>query len=159
MLKPYNPEELFQMKKRRGYKEIYCDGGVYPKENKVIWGFIVVDTDEVIQIQNGWINGSGGFDVERAESEALFQAFEYIKKNPNNYRIYTDSRSVIDKIEGKVSNATKNPHIKGIQKILEKEKYSQFPTSITLEWKRRRSDIFSEKVDDLCQSLSKCNLK
>jgi ribonuclease HI len=133
------------------YLQIYTDGGCYKELNIVKWSFIVVENNEdIIQSGTGTLSASGGFDVERAESEALYRALVFCKENPDNYRIYTDSRSVLDKIENKVNNATRNPHIKGIQEILVQIKNSPYPCSVSLNWCKRRSNKWMQEVDDRC---------
>jgi len=137
------------------YLEIYTDGSYFKQLNKVIWGFIVVDNDKIMCSDNCRITGAGKADVEWAESEAILQACAFVKENPGNYRLYTDSKSVIDKIEKRVSNATKNPNIKGIQNALKNINNSWNPESLVIEYKRRRSDKFSKHIDDLCNKLSR----
>jgi len=146
-------------KPMKKYLEIYTDGGWYEQKNRITWGFIIVDNDVIQYTENSHGSGAHKADVERAESEAIIQACKYVAKNPGNYRLYTDSKSVINKIENKVPNATKNPNIKGIQKILNSVNSSWNPESLVIEYKRRRSDIFSEHIDDLCRAWSGVNFK
>jgi ribonuclease HI len=134
------------------YLDIYTDGGYYANLNLVKWAYIVVENDEdIISSDSGNLNGSGSFDVERAESMAIFNALNYCSMYPQNYRLKTDSRSMLDKIENKVPNATKNPLIKGIQEKIKQIKTSPFPCSISLSYCKRRSNKWSREVDNRCQ--------
>ena len=136
------------------YLNIYCDGGVYSHLNKCLWGFIITDNNDHVLSQSGILNGSGGFDVERAESEAIFQALKYCWEYKNNYKLYTDSKSVLDKIENKVPNATKNPNINGIQELIKRIQTSLDPCSVTLYYCKRRSNEWMRKVDDLVNKVN-----
>jgi ribonuclease HI len=136
---------------------VYTDGGVYSDDNLVKWAFIVVENDEdIIHQETGELNGGGehNHDVERAESEALFRACEWCKSEGGNYRLYTDSKSMLDKIQNRVPNATKNPHVKGIQTILKEIKSSPLPSSLTIEWLKRRSNRWMQTVDDYCEKTA-----
>ena len=131
------------------YLSIYTDGGVYKELNLVKWAFIIVENNEnIIYAEEGELNSSGGSDVERAESEAIFKALNYCLNNFDNYQLFTDSRSVLDKIENRVPNATKNPHIKSIQEILKKIKNTPDPCSVSLHYCKRRSSKWMCEIDD-----------
>jgi ribonuclease HI len=139
------------MPSKNNYLEIYTDGGVYPNRSLVRWAYIIVENNEdIIESAGGILEYSGGFDVERAESEAIYRAVEYCYNNPDNYRIYTDSRSVLDKIEKKVNNNTRNPHISGIRMYIKKINESQLPQSVQIKYFKRRSNKWSQEVDDRC---------
>jgi ribonuclease HI len=129
---------------------IYVDGGVYTHLNRTTWAAIVVENDVVINIMKGELMCSGGEDVETAESSAFYHALEYVKRNPANYVIYTDSRSLLDKVQGKCHNATRNPHVKYAQRVLAEFKASPLPISLQFVWKPRRSNDYMKMVDDLC---------
>jgi ribonuclease HI len=133
--------------------EIYTDGGVYSDLNLVKWAFIVVENNEdMIYSESGDLNGGGehNFDVERAESEAIFNALNWVRNNSGNYFLFTDSKSVLEKIRRKSWVHTKNPRIPGICNILEEIKNSPLPISVNLSYCKRRSNIWMKKVDDLC---------
>jgi ribonuclease HI len=132
--------------------QIYTDGGVFQDRNEIKWAFVAVENDDVVWKQAGTMacGGKHNEDVERAESEALYQACQRISQHVNNYVIYSDSRSFIDKIQKRCSNATKNPHVKYIQELLSQIKGTPLPYSLTIKWKPRRSDRWSKYVDDLC---------
>jgi ribonuclease HI len=139
------------MPSKSDYLAIYTDGGVYEKMSLVKWAYIIVENNEdIIESASGRLEYSGGFDVERAESEAIYRAVEYCYNHPNNYRIYTDSRSILDKIENKVNNNTRNPHIPGIKMYIKKINESQLPESIQIKYLKRRSNKWSQEVDDRC---------
>jgi ribonuclease HI len=132
-------------------KEVYCDGGCYQQLNKIMWAYIIVDNNKIIQENHGNQNCSGFHreDVEKGESEAFYNACQFISNHPNNYVIYSDSRSFIDKIQKRCSNATKNPHVKYIQNLIAQIKGSPLPQSLVIKWKPRRSNKWSKYVDDL----------
>jgi ribonuclease HI len=133
------------------YLEIYCDGGYYKELNLVKWAFLIIENNEdILYSESGSLNGSGGFDVERAESEAIFKALYYCREFKGNYILYTDSRSVLDKIENKVPNATKNPRIAGIQNLIKDIRECHLPSSIALKYFKRRSNKWMQEVDDRC---------
>jgi ribonuclease HI len=113
-----------------------------------------VKDNKILHKDSGTILGSGGADVERAESEALMRAVSYCKKHPGNYEVRTDSKSMIDKLKGNVSNATGNPHVNGIRRILQEIKQSPLPHSIELKFVSRRSDEWMILVDDMCEILT-----
>jgi ribonuclease HI len=133
------------------YLNIYTDGGVYQQLNLVKWAYIIVENDEdIIHADGGELNGSGGFDVERAESEAIYQALYYCKEFIGNYHLFTDSKSVLDKLANKVPNATKNPRITGIQSLIKEINSNPLPCSISLYYKKRRSNKWMIEVDNRC---------
>jgi ribonuclease HI len=133
--------------------KIYTDGGVYTELNIAKWAFIIVENDEnIVERVCGTLNGGGqhNFDVERAESEAIYNAVEYCKINPDNYELYTDSKAVLEKIQRKSWVHTKNPRIPGICNIIDEIKRSPLPISINLSYCKRRSNKWMQEVDDLC---------
>jgi ribonuclease HI len=131
--------------------EIYTDGGVYDFLNLCKWAIYVPSKDH---IEKGTFPGSGSYDVERAESFAILKACEYALNNLGNYTLLTDSRSVLDKIQNRVSNATKNPDIVGIKNLIKKINSNPGPCSLNLKFLRRRSNEFSKIVDDLVSNDS-----
>jgi ribonuclease HI len=137
-----------------GYTELYTDGSYNEKLNKVTWGFIVVKDGIISYEANGSMPAAHKADVERGESAAILEACKHAKKYRGNYRLYTDSKSVINKIGNRVPNATRNPDIAGIQNILRSFRESMRPESLVIEYHRRCSDKFSEHVDSLCRLFS-----
>jgi ribonuclease HI len=135
------------------YKYVYCDGGVYDDDQLVKWAFLVVKDKTVIHKECGTVPYSGNHNanVENAEAEAISRAVDWCFENSGNYVLYTDSRSMLDKIHKNVSNATKQPLVNHIRRSVDAIKSSVLPISIDLKYKRRRSDEFSKIVDDLCQ--------
>jgi len=132
---------------------VYVDGGVYADHNLVTWAYIVERNGDVIGSKSGSLYASGNHsaDVETAESEAMYQVIkDYISNKPDNYVMYSDSRSFIDKIENRCANATHNPHVRYIQESISMFKGSPLPVSFQVKWKARRSCEWMKRVDDLC---------
>jgi ribonuclease HI len=133
-------------------KHLYTDGGYYKSKNRLMWGYIVVEDGRVIDDHEcGALEGSGANDVERAEVEALRRAAEYTLSHPDNYVIHTDSKSLIDKIQKRVPNATREPSVTRIQRIISDANSSPLPQSIVLKFEKRRSNEFMKRVDDMCE--------
>jgi ribonuclease HI len=137
--------------KKSLYLNISCDGGVYEKENLITWAYVITDNKSIVHQDSGSMNGGGEHwhNVEIAESEAIYKACEFCNNYRHNYKIYTDSQAVLDKIQGKVPNATKNSRIKAIQNILKEFKESPSPCSLTIQYKPRCSDDSSTYVHNL----------
>jgi ribonuclease HI len=122
---------------------LYCDGsddaaGFISVENGKICAECVYVYDTGISKKN-----------DDTESEAILHACVYAFANPSNWVVYTDSKAIIDKIERRVANATKNPNINGIRKILDRCKSSPLPVSIEIKWKARCSDQYMRQIDAL----------
>jgi ribonuclease HI len=132
---------------------VYTDGGCYENSRRVLWAFIVIVDDQLFYTQTGSLPYSGNHNsnVENAEIESLCKAIDWCLENPSNYEIITDSRAVLDKIEGKVSNATRHPYVKHIQSVITTMNNNPFPMSLVIKWHRRRSNKWMELVDDLCE--------
>jgi ribonuclease HI len=133
------------------YLKIYTDGGVFEEKNIITWAYIITDHKGIVQQETGTMNTGGEHwhNVELAESEAIHKACIFCKKYKNNYKLYTDSQSVLDKINGKVPNATKNERINGIKNILKEFKDSPYPCSLTIQYQKRCSDEWSTYVHKL----------
>lgn len=140
------------MAKKQKRSNIYCDGGFYKQTGLVKWAYCLMDSDnEVERYDVGRIPAGSGFEVEEAESEAILQALSYCNIFIDNYTIHTDSRSVLDKIENKVPNATANPRIKAIQNLIKLINESPHPQSVTIKYCKRRSNRGMQFVDDLVE--------
>jgi ribonuclease HI len=137
---------------------IYADGGVYSSENRLKYAFIVVKDDKITHAFQGEGSCSGFHtaDVEKAESLAIFYAVKYVKEHPANYILITDSRQSERKIREACVDATRNPVWEYVRKALQYFKSSPKPISLTVKWQRRRSDKWSEIVDDLCGEKILC---
>jgi ribonuclease HI len=137
---------------KKDYRYVFCDGGVYENLRLVKWAFVVVSMDYELYHKFGTVPYSGNHtaNVENAEAQAIYEAFLYIKENPGNYVVMSDSQAMIDKIQKKVSNATRHPHVKAIQNMIEEIKYQPAPTSAVLKYHKRRSDKWSCYIDDVC---------
>ena len=136
---------------------IYCDGGCYDATREVNWAFVVVKDNKIINELFGSCpyGGNHNANVESAEAHAVWEALAWCTEHEGNYILCTDSRSMLDKIEGKVPNATKQPMVKAIQNMLDYHKKSPKPISATIKYVKRRSNEFSKRVDDLCESQAK----
>jgi len=136
------------MKKRIGF---YVDGSYNKEMNSYKWAVIRVENDKITNEWWGERNATGKADVEWAESDAIMFACNQATFN-NNYIIYTDSKSVIDKVTKRVPNATKNPNIAGIRNMLNCYKRSVLPISLEFQHMKRCSNSFMKRVDKLMRS-------
>ena len=132
--------------------EVYTDGAAYTEDNVLTWAYIIVRDERIVHQNCDIIYASGKHapDVETAESEAMYQVIkDHITNHPDNYILYTDSKSLHDKIYDHCNNASKNPHIKFIQDTLKKFKESPLPISFQVKWRRRCSNDWMSAVNDL----------
>jgi ribonuclease HI len=127
------------------YLYMYTDGGLEK------WAFVVVKDNAIIHEESGKFGIAPSTTNEDTESEGIFRALQYAKLHPGNYILVTDSQAIIDKLNGNAANATKNPNIQGIKKILKEFKESPLPVSFTIKWERRISNDFMKRVDALCK--------
>jgi ribonuclease HI len=128
------------------YVYIYTDGGLEK------WAFVVVRDDRIIHEESGTFGLSASTSNDDTESEGIFRAMQYAKGHPDNYILTTDSQAMIAKISGNVTNATRNPNIRGIQTLLKEFKASQLPVSFSIKWEKRLSNEFMKRADSLCRS-------
>jgi ribonuclease HI len=136
-------------KKRR----VYTDGGYFAEQNLIKWAWLVVDErGETLQRSRSSApaGGRGNYDVERAEATAMKEAIDWVRENPGNYVLITDSKSLIEKIKGNCSNATKDPTVPYVRRTMEEFRRSPMPISFELRWAPRRSDDSMRTVDDWC---------
>jgi ribonuclease HI len=126
------------------YVYIYTDGG------KEKWAFVVVKDNKIIFEESGLFGISVSTSNDDTESEGIFRAVQYAKEHPGNYILITDSQAIIAKINGNTANATRNPNINGIKKILKEFNESQAPVSFSVKWEKRLSNEFMKRVDFLC---------
>jgi ribonuclease HI len=129
----------------RHYSYIYTDGGLEK------WAFVVVKDNAIVHEESGKFGISASTTNEDTESEGIFRALQYAKLYPGNYILVTDSQAIIDKLNGNVANATKNPNIQGIKNLLKEFKESPLPVSFTIRWEKRISNDFMKRVDTLCK--------
>ncbi|MCL2175686.1 MAG: hypothetical protein FWB73_06555 [Treponema sp.] len=127
------------------YINIYTDGGLEK------WAFVVVKDNKIIHEESGVFGLTVSTNNDDTESEGIFRAVQYAKENPGNYILTTDSKAIIAKVQGNVSNVTKNPNIGGIQTLLKEFKDSHQPVSISLKWEKRLSNEFMKQADFLCR--------
>jgi ribonuclease HI len=137
--------------------KIYTDGSYREDTNLIGWAWVVVDDDDLVASGEGQLlaGGRGNYDVEKAEASALKEAIDWIRENPCNVEIITDSRSLIDKIQKKCANATKDPSVPYVRRAIEEFNRSPQPISIALRWKKRRTDKWQRIVDDRASSLTR----
>lgn len=133
------------------YLNIYTDGAYYEDQNKIVSVFTIYKNNVRLYLFKDINDASGGADVEMAEALAIYTASRYCQENPENYQLFTDSRSLLDKIQNKVPNATKNKCITSIQNILKDINSSNKPQSLSLHYMKRRSNQFMKEVDDYCK--------
>jgi ribonuclease HI len=127
------------------YSYIYTDGGLEK------WAFVVVKDNVIVHEESGKFGISASTNNEDTESEGIFRALQYAKRNPGNYILVTDSQAILDKVNGNAANASKNPAIQGIKTMLKEFKESPLPVSFTIRWERRISNAFMKRVDALCK--------
>jgi len=127
------------------YIYIYTDGG--PEK----WAFVVVKENKIIHEESGTFGLSASTSNDDTESEGIFRALQYAKTNPGNYILTTDSQAMVAKINGNISNATKNPNIPGIQSMLNEFNNSHLPISFSIRWEKRLSNEFMKRADRLCR--------
>jgi ribonuclease HI len=126
------------------YVYIYTDGG------KEKWAFVVVKDNRIIYEESGIFGISASTSNDDTESEGIFRAVQYAKEHPGNYILVTDSQAIIAKINGNTANATRNPNINGIKRIIKGINESQAPVSFSIKWEKRLSNEFRKRVDFLC---------
>jgi len=126
------------------YVNIYTDGGTEK------WAFVVVKDNKIIHEESGTFGLSSSTNNDDTESEGIFRAMQYAKERPDNYILTTDSQAIIAKVNGNVSNVTKNPNIRGIQTLLKEFKESHLPISFSIRWEKRLSNEFMKRADELC---------
>jgi len=126
------------------YVYIYTDGGLEK------WAFVVVKDNKIIFEDSGIFGISASTSNDDTESEGIFRAVKYAKEHPANYILVTDSQAIIAKVNGNMTNVTRNPNINGIRKILKEFKESQAPISFSIKWEKRLSNEFMKRVDFLC---------
>jgi ribonuclease HI len=133
---------------------VYTDGSYREETNLIGWAWLATDGEDVLAYGDGSrpAGGRGNYDVEKAEASALKEAVDWIRSNATNVEVITDSKSLIDKIEKKCSNATKDPAVPYIQRTIEEFNRSPLPISISLRWQKRRTDEWQRKVDDWASS-------
>jgi ribonuclease HI len=125
---------------------IYTDGG------REKWAFVVVKDGAAIHEESGGFGLAASTSNDDTESEGIYRALRYAREHPGNYILTTDSRAIIDKVNGNAANVTKNPNIEGIRTILREFRESPAPVSFTLKWEKRVSNPFMKRVDALCRS-------
>jgi ribonuclease HI len=126
------------------YIYIYTDGGTEK------WAFVVVKDNKIIFEESGVFGISASTSNDDTESEGIFRAVQYAKEHPGNYILVTDSQAIIAKINGNAANATRNPNINGIKKMLKEFSESRAPVSFSIKWEKRLSNEFMKRVDSLC---------
>jgi len=126
------------------YVYIYTDGGLEK------WAFVVVKDNKIIFEDSGTFGICASTTNDDTESEGIFRAVQYAKEHPANYILVTDSQAIIAKVNGNMTNVTRNPNINGIRKILKEFKESQAPVSFSIKWEKRLSNEFMKRVDFLC---------
>jgi ribonuclease HI len=126
------------------YIYIYTDGGTEK------WAFVVVKDNKIMYEESGVFGISASTSNDDTESEGIFRAVQYAKEHPGNYILVTDSQAIIAKINGNTANATRNPNINGIKKILKEFYESPAPVSFSIKWEKRLSNEFMKRVDFLC---------
>ena len=129
------------------YVHIYTDGG------REKWAFVVVRDSKIIHEESGVFGIFTSTCNDDTESEGIIRALQYAKTHPDNYILTTDSRAVIEKINGNVANVTRNPNIPGIQTMLKEFKDSLLPVSFSIKWEKRLSNDYMKRVDALCKGL------
>ncbi|MCL2007357.1 MAG: hypothetical protein FWG77_04660 [Treponema sp.] len=127
------------------YIHIYTDGG--PEK----WAYVVVKDNSIVHEESGIFGISASTTNDDTESEGIYRALLYVKDNPGNYILTTDSQAMIAKINGNVVNVTGNPNIRGIQSLLKEFKESHLPVSVAIKWEKRLSNEFMKRVDSLCK--------
>jgi len=127
------------------YVYIYTDGGSQK------WAFVVVKDGRLLHEESGTFGLSASTSNDDTESEGIFRAMQYAKEHPDNYILTTDSQAIIAKVNGNVSNNTKNPNIPGIQSLLKEFKDSPLPVSFSIRWEKRLSNEFMKRADSLCR--------
>ena len=127
------------------YVNIYTDGGMEK------WAFVVVKDGKIIHEESGVFGIAASTNNDDTESEGIFRAILYAKNNPGNYILTTDSQAMINKVNGNIANATKNPNIRGIQTLLKEFQESHLPVSFSLKWEKRLSNEFMKRADFLCR--------
>ena len=133
-------------------KKLYTDGGYFEDARLLKWAFVEVSGNVETHREAGEVPfaGNGAANVESAEVEALRRAVDYADSHPGNYEVVPDSRAVLDKVFGNVSNATGNPHVNYLRATAKKINDSPLPVSLTFKYRGRRSDEWAKLVDDLC---------
>lgn len=132
-----------------GYITIYTDGSYNSKNRYCRWAYIVVKDNNIILEDFGFLSPTSRNNVELAESTALMRACTYCKEHKGNYVIITDSKACYDKIHKNCNNVSRQPNIKGIQNIVEEINTSIEPISITIKFKKRCSNEYMIRVDEL----------
>jgi ribonuclease HI len=112
---------------------------------------VVVKDNAIIHEESGRFGISASTNNDDTESEGILRALRYAKLYPGNYILVTDSQAILDKVNGNVANATKNPNIQGIKNMLREFKESPLPVSFVIKWERRISNGFMKRVDALCK--------
>ena len=126
------------------YVYIYTDGGSEK------WAFVVARDKRIIHEESGIFGIWATTSNDDTESEGIYRALQYVKDNPDNYILITDSQAMIAKINGNAANVTKNPNIRGIQSLLKEINESPLPVSIAIKWEKRISNEFMKRADSLC---------
>jgi ribonuclease HI len=131
---------------------VYTDGGFFQDTNVIKWAWLITDGEDIIASGDGSENGGGrgNYDVEKAEATAMKGAIDYIHEHPGNYLLVTDSKSMIDKIQNRCANATKDPTVPYIRRTIDNFRRSPYPISLEISWRKRRSDKWMIEVDDRC---------
>jgi len=127
------------------YVYIYTDGG--PEK----WAFVVVKDGNIIHEESGTFGISASTNNDDTESEGIFRAIQYASEHPDNYILTTDSQAIIAKVNGNVTNVTKNPNIRGIQTLVKEFKESPLPVSFSIKWEKRLSNKFMKRADEMCR--------
>lgn len=128
----------------RSKRYLYTDGGAER------WAFLVVEDGKIIHEESGVFGDAVTTTNDDTESEAIAQACAWAQERPGNYELYTDSRAVIAKITGG-TNATRQPNIKRVQRIMSSINDSPLPASLVIKWRPRLSDEWLKRVDKMCE--------
>jgi len=123
------------------YSYAYCDGG--KTKSAVVYKWHGATKSLVVPNSIGATN-------DCTEAVAILRACEHAEKAGGNWIVITDSRAALNKIDGG-TNATGEPSINGIKRILERVNGSHGPNSIQLRWMKRRGTQEMIMADELCR--------
>jgi len=125
----------------KDYKYAFCDGG--KTKSAVVYKHPGALRVSVAPHKLGSTN-------DDTESAAILKACESARELGGNWIIVTDSRAILRKIDGG-TNATGQPNVNGIRRILKEVNESNGPDSIQIKWMKRLSTPEMVEADRLCK--------
>jgi len=114
------------------------------------YAIVVVENDAEVARHVGSVAGEKAtITNDETESAAALWAAEYATRLPGHYVMITDSKSLVNKINGTWKDHTRNADFAGVRKLINDINANQNPVSFRVVWRKRLSDKWMRLVDEL----------